>query len=241
LRSITGGETGKDEKLWRYLSVERFLSLIDDGRLYFASANEFADSFEGAVSVDADGQSTRDHGAASWSDNAFRELKRLTKISCWHRADFESDAMWKLYAAEHKGVAICTTTEHLLAAFKPFRLKPQYGAEELWYGPVNYIDLTAGRIKRTGMLDRFFIKHRAFEWEREFRLAISLRGAEEFGVPVPDLGIFVQVDVGVLADRILIGSTITAAEQALVKERVMRAGLGDRLEVSSLLGTPRYH
>lgn len=29
-------------------------------------------------------------------DRAFAELRRLTKINCWHRADYESDAMWTI-------------------------------------------------------------------------------------------------------------------------------------------------
>jgi hypothetical protein len=44
------------------------------------------------------------------------------------RAAYESPAMWKLYAGEHKGIAICTTPDRMRAAFKPFRLKPEYRA-----------------------------------------------------------------------------------------------------------------
>jgi putative SOS response-associated peptidase YedK len=54
-------------------------------------------------------------------------------------------------------------------------------------GPVEYVDLTQIRMKGAAMLDRFFYKHRAFEWEREFRLAISLRAAEEFGLRSPSM------------------------------------------------------
>lgn len=70
-------------------------------------------------------------------------------------------------------------------AFKPFRFKPECGVEDLWAGPVQYVDLTQVRMKGVDMLARFFFKHRAFEWERKYRLAISLRMPEEFGVPIP--------------------------------------------------------
>src|SRR5260370_18853748 len=122
-------------------------------------------------------------------ESAFFQLKRLTKLNCWHRAGYESDAMWKLYAAESKGVAICSTPDRMRRAFQPFRLRPEYGVEDLWGSPVRYADLTQVRIRGAEMLDRVFFKHRAFEWEREFRLAISVRMAEEFGVAVPDNGI----------------------------------------------------
>jgi hypothetical protein len=114
--------------------------------------------------------------------------------------------MWKLYAGAHKGVAICTTPDRMQKAFKPFRLKPEYGIEDLWAGSVDYVDLTQVRMRGAGMLSRFFFKHRAFEWEREFRLAISVRTAEEFAVSVPPDGIFVEVDLKVLIDRIVLGS-----------------------------------
>ncbi|PTM96517.1 hypothetical protein C7449_103536 [Mycoplana dimorpha] len=173
-------------------------------------------------------------------EHAFFQLKRLTKISCWHRAAYESDAMWKLYAGEHKGIAICTTPDRMRAAFKPFRLKPDYGVEDLWGGPVQYVDLTQVRMRDVAMLDRFFFKHRAFEWEREYRLAISVRTAEEFGVRAPEHGILVDVDLPTLVERIVLGSTTTEAERATVAQHVAAAGLSDRLKLSTLLGQPRY-
>jgi len=230
-----------EEKLWKYCRLERFISTLSDSRIYFASANQFVDPFEGAVAVQVNVPPPDPRYAEMDSgERAFFELKRLTKISCWHRAAYESDAMWKLYADEHKGIAICTTPERMRAAFKPFRLKPEYGIEDLWAGPVQYVDLTQVRMSGAGMLDRFFFKHRAFEWEREFRLAISVRMAEEFGFHVPLDGIFVDVDLTVLVDRIVLGSTTTPVERATVTEQVRRVGLDDRLELSSLLGKPRY-
>lgn len=71
--------------------------------------------------------------------------------------------MWQLYAGERKGVAILTTPNRISAAAKPFRLKPEYGHEELWAGNVNYVDLLKERL-RINMLERFWYKHMAFSW-----------------------------------------------------------------------------
>lgn len=230
-----------DERLWKYFKFERFISALKMDQIYFAAAQQFADPFEGAVAVvmNAAPSDPRYTEMESY-ERAFYQLKRLTKISCWHRAAYESDAMWKLYAGEHKGIAVCTTPDRMRAAFKPFRLKPEYGHEDLWAGPVEYVDLTQVRMKEATMLGRFFVKHRAFEWEREFRLAISLRMAEEFAVSVPVNGIFVDVNFATLVDQIVLGSTTTPEERALVAEHVKKAGLSDRLRDSTLLGTPRY-
>lgn len=240
MREIVEGAIVGDEQIWKYFRIDRFVSMLADSRIYFASANQFIDPFEGAVAVVTPPMHDSRYAEMEAAERAFFELKRLTKISCWHRAAYESDAMWKLYAGEHKGIAICTTPDRMRAAFKPFRLKPHYGVEDLWAGPIEYVDLTRVRMKGAAMLGRFFFKHRAFEWEREFRLAISLRVAEEFAISVPRDGILVEVDLEALIERIVLGSTTTKEERATVVEHVERAGLADRLALSTLLGTPRY-
>lgn len=241
MKAVVDGQIDWTEEVWRYFRPERFANALATASLYFAPATAFHDAFEGAVAVqigsaDQDPRYTRMDGA----EHAFFELKRLTKINSWHRAAYESDAMWKLYAGEHKGIAICSTPERMRAAFKPFRLLPQYGEEDIWAGPVRYVDLTKVRANGVDMLGRFFLKHRAFEWEREFRLAITLRVAEEFGVVVPDEGIFVEANLHDLVERIVLGATMTAEERNTATEQVERAGLADRLQVSTLLGRPRF-
>lgn len=240
MRTIKGAKIEWDETLWRYCTVDRFEWIVGNSRVYFASANQFADPFEGAVAVQTIAAPIDPRYAAMEHDEkAFFELKRLTKLNCWHRAEYESDAMWKLYAGESKGVPICSTPARMQKAFGEFRLKPEYGVEELWGSPVQYIDLTQVRMK-TGMLERFFYKHRAFEWEREFRLAISVRTAEEFGVNVPADGIEVPVDLSLLIDHIIVGPKISAVQRERVALLARRAGFEDRLRFSSLLGKPRY-
>ncbi|HNS19398.1 MAG TPA: DUF86 domain-containing protein [Sedimentisphaerales bacterium] len=161
---------------------------------HFPSARQFEDPFEGAVAVLAhDFPTDPRYPDLDYPDRAFEELRRLTKINCWHCADYESAAMWKLYASNRMGVAVRTSAERLRTALQPFRLAPRFGEEEPYWGRVRYVDLHTERL-RVGMEHRFFYKHRAFEWEREFRVVISLRMAEEWAVPVPADGIDVPFD-----------------------------------------------
>ncbi|WP_224101868.1 DUF2971 domain-containing protein [Paraburkholderia caribensis] len=229
-----------EEPIWRYFKPSRFHDFMTTGELYFASARQFQDPFEGAVAVlppgfPVDPRYTEREG----SERAFEELRRLTKISCWHRASYESDAMWQLYAGAWKGVAIRTTPGRIAKAAKPFRLNPEYGQEDLWAGYVRYVDLLKERL-RVSMLDRFWYKHMAFSWEREFRLAISLRMAEEYGVKVPEDGIKVQFDVSQLVDRIFIGPSLGEDGVKVVRQAAEAAGLGGHVRMSSMLGSPRY-
>ena len=39
----------KSLKVWRYLDFDKFKSLVDKQALYFASARQFDDSFEGSI------------------------------------------------------------------------------------------------------------------------------------------------------------------------------------------------
>jgi hypothetical protein len=241
MQSMGGARLGRNEKLWRYCTADRFEWITQKSCLYFAAANQFADPFEGAVAVQTNlPPADPRYSDMEHTERAFWQLTRLTKLNCWHRSEYESDAMWNLYSDEGKGIAICSTLVRMRKAFEPFRLKPDYGEESLWSGPVEYVDLTQIRMRGRGSLKRFFFKHLAFAWEREFRLAISLTNAEENGVSVPARGVAVPVNLGELIDHIIIGPKISAAQRKRVERIARGAGFEDRLRFSSLLGKPRY-
>ncbi|MDA8447472.1 DUF2971 domain-containing protein [Paracidovorax valerianellae] len=240
MRIIGDQELNPCEPLWRYFKTERFLELLQSNELYFASARQFDDPFEGAVAVLPPSFPVDPRYAErEFGDKAFEELRRLTKVSCWHRASYESDAMWQLYAGSRKGVAVRTTLDRIRAAARPFRLKPEYGHEDLWAGNVRYVDLLKERL-RVNMMDRFWYKHMAFAWEQEFRLAVSVRMAEEFGVQVPEFGIKVEFDVPRLIERIYLGPLLPETDAMAVRVAARTHGLEDRVRVTSMLGTPRY-
>lgn len=240
MRFIWDDEEVADEPLWRYFNTERFLQLLQTKHLHFPSARQFNDPFEGAVAVlPHDWPSDPRYPDLGDGDRAFEELRRLTKVSCWHKADYESDAMWKLYAAGRKGIAVRTTTMRLKAALQPFRLAPKYGEEEPFWGNVRYVDLHAVRL-RVNMEQRLFYKHRAFEWEREFRVAISVRGAEEYGVSVPEFGINVAVAPAILIESIHLGPELLPSDAIAIQDACAAIAFPAKPVVSTLLGKPRY-
>lgn len=241
MRNATDEQINNDEPLWRYFTTERFVDLLTTEELYFASARQFQDPFEGATAVLPPGAYTdpRYPIENEPGERAFEELRRLTKISCWHRASYESDAMWQLYSGAWKGVAIRTTPGRLSGAATTFRLQPQHQGEDLWGGNVKYVDLLQERL-RINMMSRFWYKHMAFSWEREFRLGISLRFAEEFGVPVPEQGIRVPFNLEQMVERLFLGPSLEANEVEAIRNAAQQAGLGQRVRVSSMLGIPRY-
>jgi hypothetical protein len=127
-----------DEPLWRHFKTERFLSFIEASSLYFAAPFGFP----------------IDPRYAEYEDleKIFEGFRHLVKINCWHRSDYESNAMWQLYAGVNKGVAICSTPDRMRTALKPFRLKPEYAEEQLFCGNIKYV-VSAGL--KGSQFDRF--------------------------------------------------------------------------------------
>ena len=86
--NVIGDALDWNGQLWRYFKIDRFVELIGTGRLYFSSAQEFEDRFEGAVKVMPAGIPVDPtYTEMESGESAFEQLRRLTKVSCWHRAD----------------------------------------------------------------------------------------------------------------------------------------------------------
>lgn len=124
-------------------------------------------------------------------------------------------------------------------AFKPYKIKPEYCVEDLFIGDVNYIDFEKERINDT-ILGVFFYKHLIFEAEKELRLSISLRTAEELGVEVPQQWIRVEVDYSVLIDNVIVGPNIDKEERERIQEIMKEKNLESKIINSTLRCKPIF-
>jgi hypothetical protein len=127
----TEPEKRSAQKVWRYMDVPRFVSLVSTKSLYFACLSEFKDPFEGYLPkkhgeafsemlqpVVDQMMAVRDQVGATLSTDADRQefneqfakglskLKSTTAIvrnkfgvSCWHKNQYESEAMWSSEAS----------------------------------------------------------------------------------------------------------------------------------------------
>lgn len=184
MRLVWNDDIYWSELLWRYLKVSRFAEMLGSSQLYFAASTQFSDKFDGATAVlPPDFPLDPRFAPMDHMEDAYFKWRYLFKINCWHRAEYESNGMWWLYAKDSKGVAICLTPERMRAAIRPYYVSNRAYPEILWAGPVKYHDFLTVRLQASGK-PRYFSKHRAFAWEREFRLLISMMEAHEFGVDV---------------------------------------------------------
>jgi len=229
-----------DQLCWRYLKIDRLINSLREGYIYFAAANQFEDEWEGATFINsADYCHTGLFKPLMMFNNAFKQLQRLTKINCWHKSDYENYAMWKLYANDKKGVAITTTPRLMKLSIEPYRIKPNYVEENLIIGDVNYNELDLENQNKSE-IERFFNKHISFSYEKEIRLTVSLRLAEECGVIVPDEGIKLKVDYSKLIESIIIGPNIDLTERKLLMNVLIEEGLESKLKDSVLSKKPWF-
>lgn len=128
-------------------------------------------------------------------------------INSWHMNDFESAAMWKLFLQSSEGMAIRSTVGNLKKSFEIS------GTYEVNVAKVEYIDYETYVIPERNILDPFVHKRKRCEHERELRaLTLILPGklgddSIDFSVSNPNDGIYVNVYVDVLIDRIFVSPT----------------------------------
>ncbi|MFC2123123.1 hypothetical protein ACFLRP_05510 [Bacteroidota bacterium] len=239
----------EDEKrtIWRYMDFAKFVSLLDKSALYFARADKLGDPFEGShgkAYVDEMKSAFRDgeeaNKAFSKLSSVYKKIVKFTFISCWHLNEHESDAMWKLYLGNNKGIAIQSTVNSLKNSIKD-------KGNDIYIGKVKYIDYETEVMN--GGLDEgerypFYHKRKSFEHEQELRLAIqhfkSIKSGGIIGARPPRYkGIPVLVDLNLLIRRIYLAPTSPEWLFELVKSLTIRFELDNTEVLPSALTTKR--
>ncbi len=165
----------------------------------------------------------------------------MTKVSCWHASTgHENVAMWDRYVPPGgSGVAVLSTARALKDALLEFRLEPEFGEETIVVGHVRYTDYATQQMKASTMTAVFMHKRIEYRDEREVRAILSLRMASEYGVPIPEEGVFVDVDLGVLIQEIRLWPGAGDADEEAVGQMTRDAGVPCEVRRSSLRGHGR--
>lgn len=224
-------------ELWRYITIEQFLSLLATKSLWFTRVDQFPDKNEGLFparyyDVNFIEQQYRSgprkrwpkgHGPRWQADQVVSRHKIETKhriqyaVNCWHRSKTESEALWKLYAAAGKGVAIKTTLSRLKKAF----CDPKYPVE---VEKIKYInrDTYSDDIERP--LGPIVLKPKSYSYEKEVRAIVDLL----HNVPTPVIQKF-QVDIECPSDDIPIPKDSRLWHIAKIK------GVSIKVDINTLL------
>jgi hypothetical protein len=178
---------GKNTIVWRYMTYEKFEDILSKKAIYFRNVAKLEDPFEGSVPRKYINTRMSAHNTKNkmqyenlviqgvipnnYDLENFSVSKQFTKlyyINCWHSNVYESDAMWKLYSNDNKGVAVKSTVGSIIKSFSETDL-------DLYIGRVQYIDYDDMDVELSPntVFELPFLKRKAFEHEREVRILAS--------------------------------------------------------------------
>jgi len=164
------------QKLWRYMDLSKFISLIDKNALWLARADTFRDKHEGRFPDDM--RKTIEQAYETFEDNDSSEVKdaddfqdylrKNTYISCWHKNFDENMVMWEIYGRDTNALAIQTTVERMKESIDPSSLL----GHSLLLKNVSYkrSDEISGVLHYE---ECFFIKRPHFSFEDEVRISLD--------------------------------------------------------------------
>jgi len=117
------------------MDLAKFVSMLQNGGLYFAVLAQLGDDMEAAPPRLPKGAGPLEEERVFGGWSLFR---CISFANCWHRAEHESAAMWAIYAGRHQGVAIQSTLKALSKAFPT--ATEEHVNKMLKIGFVEYID-----------------------------------------------------------------------------------------------------
>lgn len=183
-----------DGKIWQYMELAEFVSMLNRKALFFVKANKLRDPYEGIIPQFnnmiryKDDKEEREqkqkqkqnfpntHGINHVTDTVaqtmvqqFQMYRQLVLINPWHYNEYESAAMWNLYSHDNAGIAIQSTTRRLSESFR------KNNEDIIWIGQVQYLDFSKDWMNRwTNLFEAFLTKRKSFEYENEIRAVTCL-------------------------------------------------------------------
>jgi hypothetical protein len=166
-------------------------------------------------------------GFAKW-------VREWTYINCWHANEYESAAMWDLYAKTNEAVAIETSYIKLKNALP----------ENAFLGCVKYIDYDSEWLPEGNSFYPFTHKRKSFEHEREIRAVIQELPSNDNGIEVGKQngspGTSVPIILNDLITTIHVAPTAPAWLADLVAEVSSRYEISAAVRKSDLYSEPVF-
>jgi len=251
-----------DAILSRYMSLDKYESMLREKALFFCRADKFIDPFEGSVPK-RESAWRRERGEnyakmkgveykGSLHESSVEGLSDLHKmrtsatvVNCWHINNNESDAMWNLYLKDNEGVAIQSSKAGIYRALentsqKIGMTKIRYldYINGIWHHPVDFPH------EGYNLITPFIHKRVEFEHEKELRLYRTIVEAERN----PDYwdkqkyhkGELINVDIKLLVEKVIFAPTADDNAKKKITELTKNYGFNFHFENSVLKSDPYY-
>jgi len=155
--------------VWRYMSIDKYLSLLVTRELFLCRVDSFEDPWEGVwpkkqLDKFLDSKKVDEADSPGEIKRFFLEHNRKCMfVHCWHVNESESAAMWDLYSSRKSGVAIKTTVGAIKRSLDE--------DDDVFIGAVKYIDYDDETETIPWMtMAPAFIKRKSFSHENEVRV-----------------------------------------------------------------------
>lgn len=223
-------EVPDETVIWRYMTVEKYISLLTTSKLFLCRMDKFEDKWEGAwpkrfiknLSEDLERQ-----GFGKFN-NLHNLHQDILFINCWHANEHESAAMWDLYSSKRSGLAIKTTVGALKSSV--------ISEDDFMLGRVEYIDVeTDTRTFEYNMIIPAFLKRMSFKHESEIRLVRLATPSSGNRPPVRYPYVELDVDLEKLLQEVYVSPLMPQWLLSSVRELSQKLGLVNSQFVQSSL------
>jgi hypothetical protein len=232
-------------KLWRYMDFTKFVSLISSSTLFFCRSDLFSDPFEGSYpkanvplrplvyhQLYQNMESSDFQNLMTQTSNFTKSIREGVYINCWHANEYESAAMWDLYAKTNEAVAVETDYLNLKNVLP----------DNIFLGLVNYIDYETEWIPESNIFYPFTHKRKSFEHEKEVRAVITkFREKDIYYDQKNEIsGINIKIELNSLIKNIHVSPTAPNWLVDLTREISMKYGILADVKKSDLYSEPMY-
>ncbi|WP_130912688.1 DUF2971 domain-containing protein [Pseudomonas sp. Sample_9] len=244
------GDLSGEEIIWRYMTLDRLINLLDDRALFMTGLGAYSksDPYEGypppivlkQVKNQCPTSMYFSHDASNSQDlnnfKVFAERIFLSRaVSCWYQGNEESEAMWKIYGDTGKAIAIRTTTGKLAEA-----LGDEFHGKIARVLYINYTKVTQedadavmGAHAQNALLDPIYKRH-SYAHEKEVRIYMPIKNAN---IHDPDSykSQLAPIDYVDMIDEIVVSPFCGGTYLKATKAVATLFGVGDRVRHSTLL------
>ena len=233
----------KQQKIWRFIDLEKYENLLKTSTLYFARSDKLGDELEGTrtdierMLVQKDKEKLAE--MLHWNEQDKQRMKQLDSatdrdllqhifVNCWHMYNGDSKVLWDMHLEDKRDVAVQSTYLKLRESVKDHK--------EVSIGKVRYRDLNIDVNERDNFFRLIIRKDKRFQNEKELR-AIVNNWVDEKGVvlkkPLVD-GLPVSVDLDLLIERVFVSSSSSSSFLERIREKTKKYGLLNRVERSTV-------
>jgi hypothetical protein len=226
-----------DAVIWRYMNLEKVLTLLSTQSLFLCRLDQFADPWEGVWPKPfvEDMRKTWPQKEQDTFLTFSKEMRRSFFLNCWHESAYESAALWDQYA-KSAGFAIRTTVGRLKKSILDER--------HLFIGKIEYLDYDKQNVSELNMLIPPFLKRKSFQHEKEVRVMV-------WDMPIAKEGPIdweqaqqnhkLRVDLSVLIEELYASPTIDDWLMPHIRELLARFGFHNIPLVKSDLYAPHVY